>query len=292
MARHIMAVCVVCLLCAQRLHCQDHDEDKLWATQRTTISLNAQLANGNLSPSSEISTEKRQLADENDTQNYSTSPPYKRHKRHAGHDHEAEHEHEHGAPLKHVPQITQYYLQQLMQLQEGLNATSFLALMQQLGLQHLVSSNDSVSSNYYSNVSLINIFNYILQCVPVDRLVHHVQPHDLSHIGDKAAEHPLLLTNCTLTPNGTSTSIACSPVETTAPSQPDYELNERELMYLCPVLLHELATSSGGCIAPEVLANIDKVEARQKDNILYGKFGYYDRRETMCNSAASLVSSG
>lgn len=144
MARHIMAVCVVCLLCAQRLHCQDHDADKLWATQRTTISLNAHLANGNLSPSSEISTEQRQLADENDTQNYSTSPPFKRHKRHAGRDHE--HEHEHGAPLKHVPQITQHYLQQLMQLQEALNASSLRTLMQQLGLQHLVSSNDSVSS--------------------------------------------------------------------------------------------------------------------------------------------------
>ncbi|XP_017861661.1 PREDICTED: zinc transporter foi [Drosophila arizonae] len=247
MARHIMAVCVVCLLCAQRLHCQDHDADKLWATQRTTISLNAHLANGNLSPSSEISTEQRQLADENDTQNYSTSPPYKRHKRHTGHDHEPEHEH--GAPLKHVPQITQHYLQQLMQLQEALNASSLRTLMQQLGLQHLVSSNDS--------------------CVPVDRLVHHVQPHDLSHIGDKAAEHPLLLTNCTLIPNGTSTSIACTPIEATAPPQPDYELNERELMYLCPVLLHELATSSGGCIAPEVLADIDKFEAQQKADILY-----------------------
>lgn len=126
--------------------------------------------------------------------------------------------------------------------------------------------------------------------MPVDRLVHHVQPHDLSHIGDKAAEHPLLLTNCTLIPNGTSTSIACTPIEATALPQPDYELNERELMYLCPVLLHELATSSGGCIAPEVLADIDKFEAQQKDDILYGKFGYCDRREIMCNSVSSLAS--
>lgn len=146
MARHIMAVCVVCLLCAQRLHCQDHDVVELLATQRTEMKLNARLANGNLSPSSEITTDQRQLADEDDTQNYSTSPPYRRHKRHASHEHE--HAHEHGSSQSHVPQITQYYLQQLMKQQEVFNASSLRSLMQQLGLQQLVSSNDSVSSSF------------------------------------------------------------------------------------------------------------------------------------------------
>lgn len=139
MARHIMAVCVVCLLCAQRLHCQDHIGDML-VTQRTDIKLNARLAYGNLSPSSEITTDQRQLADEDDTQNYSTSPPYRRHKRHAGH----EHEHDHSSPHTQVPQITEHFLQQLMQ-QQTLNASSFRSLLQKLGLQQLVSSNESVS---------------------------------------------------------------------------------------------------------------------------------------------------
>ncbi|XP_064544456.1 zinc transporter foi [Drosophila montana] len=245
MARHIMAVCVVCLLCAQRLHCQDHIGDML-VTQRTEMKLNARLAYGNLSPSSEITTDQRQLADEDDTQNYSTSPPYRRHKRHAGH----EHEHDHSSPHKQLPQITEHFLQQLMQ-QHALNASTFRSLLQQLGLQQLVSSNDS--------------------CVPVERLVHHVQPHDLSHLGDHAAEHRLLLTNCTLSPNGNSTSISCAPLDTSSAPQPhtDYELNERDLLYLCPVLLHELATSSGGCIEPDVLSEIDKFEASQKDDIFY-----------------------
>lgn len=135
-----MAVCVVCLLCAQRLHCQDHVEDLL-TTQRTEEKLNARLVHGNLSPSSERPTDLRQLADEDDTQNYSTSPPYRRHKRHAGHgDDDGDSLHN-----KHVPQITNYFLQKLMQ-QPTLNASSLQTLLEQLGLQHLVRhSNDNVS---------------------------------------------------------------------------------------------------------------------------------------------------
>lgn len=139
MARHIMAVCVVCLLCAQRLHCQDHLEDLL-VTQRTEEKLNASLVYGNLSPSSEGTTDLRQLADEDDTQNYSTSPPYRRQKRHAGHGDE-----EHESLNKNVPQITNYFLQKLMQ-QSSLNASSLQTLFEQLGLQQLVSHNDSVSA--------------------------------------------------------------------------------------------------------------------------------------------------
>lgn len=149
MARHIMAVCVVCLLCAQRLHCQDHVADLL-ATQRTEEKLNAQVY-GYLSPSSERTTDQRQLADEDDTQNYSTSPPYRRHKRHAGHDHE------HGASSHtHVPQITQYYLEQLIQ-EHTLNASSFQSMLQQLGLQQLVSSNGSVS---LTNIAIYKSYIY------------------------------------------------------------------------------------------------------------------------------------
>lgn len=140
MARHIMAVCVVCLLCAQRLHCQDHVEDLL-TTRRTEEKLNGRLVYGNLSPSSESTTDLRQLADEDDTQNYSTSPPYRRHKRHAGHgDDEGDSLHN-----KNVPQITNYFLQKLMQ-QPTLNASSLQTILEQLGLQQLVRhSNDSVS---------------------------------------------------------------------------------------------------------------------------------------------------
>ncbi|XP_062136322.1 zinc transporter foi [Drosophila sulfurigaster albostrigata] len=249
MARHIMAVCVVCLLCAQRLHCQDHIEDLL-ATQRTEEQLNARLIYGTLNPSSEITTDQRQLADEDDTQNYSTSPPYRRHKRHAGH----EHEHGQSAAHKHVPQITEYFLQQLMP-QQVLNASSFQSLLQQLGLQQLINSNGT--------------------CVAAEHLVHHVQPHRPGHHSETAAEQPLLLTNCTLSPNGTNTNVACAPLDiatettTATPKAPHYELNEQDLLHLCPVLLHGLTSNSGGCIEPAVLAEIDTTELEQKGDILY-----------------------
>lgn len=231
-----MAVCVVCLLCAQRLHCQDHIAEML-ATHRTEEKLNARLVYANLSPSNERTTDQRQLADEDDTQNYSTSPPYRRHKRHAGHDHE------HGAsPQKHVPQITQYFLQQIMQ-QQVLNASSFQSLLQQLGLHHLVSSNSS--------------------CVAAERLVHHVQPHHPGQHNEYA--------NCTLFANGSSTNSDCSPLNSSSETQKQatYELNDKDLLHLCPVLLHELTTSSGGCIEPAILTEIDSYEKQQKDDIFY-----------------------
>ncbi|EDW49704.1 GM11663 [Drosophila sechellia] len=43
MARHIMAVCVVCLLCAHRLHCQDHIESLLGPALVTTHNSQEQL---------------------------------------------------------------------------------------------------------------------------------------------------------------------------------------------------------------------------------------------------------
>ncbi|KAL7733285.1 hypothetical protein ACLKA6_004785 [Drosophila palustris] len=244
MARHIMAVCVVCLLCAQRLHCQDHIADLL-ATQRTEEKLNAQVY-GNLSPSSERTTDQRLLADEDDTQNYSTSPPYRRHKRHAGHDHDQ------GASERtHVPQITKYYLEQLTQ-EHKLNASSFQSMLQQLGLQQLVSSNGS--------------------CVAADRLVHHVQPHHHpDHHSEHAAEQPLLLTNCTLIANTSSTNIACAPLDSSSETQKQatYELSDKDLLNLCPILLHELTTGSGGCIEPAILGEIDTYEMLQRDDIFY-----------------------
>ncbi|EDV94286.1 GH22517, partial [Drosophila grimshawi] len=111
-------------------------------------------------------------------------------------------------------------------------------------------------------------------CITVERLVHHVQPHDLSHHGQHGVEQQLLLSNCSLSPNSINgTSKACASLDST-PAPPDhhhrnYELSERDLLHLCPVLLHELATSSGGCIQPSVLAEIDNYEMQQKNNIVH-----------------------
>ncbi|XP_017844035.2 zinc transporter foi [Drosophila busckii] len=264
MARHIMAVCVVCLLCAQRLHCQDHLAGNMpLAAQRIDELLNARLLNGSPNPSSEaIDTtelDQRLLADESDTLNYSTSPPFRRRKRHAGHD-------EH---VTHNPQLTDYYLQQLMQQQHMLSSSGFHALLQQLGLNQLLSKSNNNS------------------CVSTSDLVQHVKPHDLTHQHSHHQhqhqhehEHDpsSQLNNCTLEQslNGNNVSNITCPPQQQLEHEPheahsDYQLSAEHLLHLCPVLLHELATSSGGCIEPATLAVIDNNERKQqqKDDIFY-----------------------
>ncbi|EDW33416.1 GL15505 [Drosophila persimilis] len=156
MARHIMAVCVVCLLCAHRLHCQDHVESLLAGAtvMHSQEQLNARVYTSlSSSPSSETTDQRQQLAID-DTQNYSTSPPSRRDKRHA--------EHGHGHSEPPVPQITKYFLEKLMAQQGAMDSSGFNSFLQQINLHSMVASSEGT-------------------CVPASRLVHHVQPHDLSH---------------------------------------------------------------------------------------------------------------
>ncbi|XP_022215508.2 zinc transporter foi [Drosophila obscura] len=253
MARHIMAVCVVCLLCAHRLHCQDHVESLLaGATVRhSQEQLNARVYTSLSSPSSETTDQRQQLAID-DTQNYSTSPPSRRDKRHA--EHGPSHGHGHSEP--HVPQLTKYFLDKLMAEQEAMDSSGFNSFLQQINLPSMVSSEGT--------------------CVPASRLVQHVQPHDLSHHShshshsEESEGEELQLKNCTLGNNGTNSNIVCPPLlphnsssssSQHMPEEPaNYTLSERDMLHLCPVLLHELRAQTGGCIELDVLDEIDSTE--------------------------------
>jgi len=147
-----MAVCVVCLLCAHRLHCQDHIESLLGPALVMTHSqeqLNARVYT-NLSPSSETTDRRQQrsASGDDDTPNYSTSPPSRRQKRHA------DHGHSHSIESR-VPQITQYYLEKLMVQNELMNSSGFDGLLQQLSLHSLASG---ASEGTVSTSSLIFAF--------------------------------------------------------------------------------------------------------------------------------------
>ncbi|XP_002135070.1 zinc transporter foi [Drosophila pseudoobscura] len=247
MARHIMAVCVVCLLCAHRLHCQDHVESLLAGAtvMHSQEQLNARVYTSlSSSPSSETTDQRQQLAID-DTQNYSTSPPSRRDKRHA--------EHGHGHSEPPVPQITKYFLDKLMAQQGAMDSSGFNSFLQQINLHSMVASSEGT-------------------CVPASRLVHHVQPHDLSHHSHSHSEEPqvaegeeLKLKNCTLSNNGTNSNIVCAPAllqhnSSSIEGPTNFTLSERDMLHLCPVLLHELKAQTGGCIELDVLAEIDSTE--------------------------------
>ncbi|EDV50666.1 zinc transporter foi [Drosophila erecta] len=256
MARHIMAVCVVCLLCAHRLHCQDHIESLLGPALVTTHSSQEQLnarVYTNLNPSSETTDRRQQrsASGDDDTSNYSISPPSRREKRHA------DHAHGHTSESR-VPQITQYYLEKLMAQDKLMNNSEFDGLLQQLSL-HSLGSGESEGT-----------------CVPASRLVHHVQPHDHHH--DREEVSSLQRNNCTLIQNTTTSNVICAPLlnnntHTLDKKANPFTLSDRDLLHLCPILLYEIKVQSGGCIEPVVLSAIDSteelLEAEKDKDILY-----------------------
>ncbi|XP_068142952.1 zinc transporter foi [Drosophila tropicalis] len=274
MARHIVAVCVVCLLCAHRLHCQDHFEDLFnngmivhssESLKDRIPSIRSSRSSSSSSPSSETTDERRQQLAGDDTQNYSTSPPSKRSKRHAGgHGDNAD---------RDLPEITKHFLHQLMS-QNAMNASSFHSLLQQLNLQSLASGSSSNNGT----------------CVAVSRLVHHVQPHDLTHHHEEAhhdhddddyedndavlGEHKVS-SNCTSAYNTTNpfSNLPCihsSSASSMEEHNPNFTLSRRDMLNLCPILLYQLTTLDGGCIDTSVLEQINADEiAREKGDIVY-----------------------
>jgi len=112
--------------------------------------------------------------------------------------------------------------------------------------------------------------------VPTSLLVHHVQPHNYHHDHDEDEDHSnLQLSNCTLSQNGTNSSVVCAPqlISHSEDSQ-NFTLSEKDLLHLCPILLYELKAQSGGCIEPAILSDIDSTEKlleEEKDkDIFYG----------------------
>lgn len=244
-----MAVCVVCLLCAHRLHCQDHIENLLGSVAYTSQELlNARVyPNLQFNPSIETTDRRQQrsASGDDDTPNYSTSPPSRRQKRHAGHDHG-----HHNAVDARVPQITQYYLEKLMGQKEAMPTSGFEEFLQELNLRDMPSGASEGT------------------CVPASRLVHHVQPHNHHHHHhheeEEEEQDQLQLKNCTLNNNGTNSNIVCAPLHHNhthaSEDSGNFTFSERDMLYLCPVLLHELKAQSGGCINPSALSDIDSTE--------------------------------
>ncbi|XP_030385950.1 zinc transporter foi [Scaptodrosophila lebanonensis] len=240
MARHIMAVCVVCLLFADHLHCQQDHVGNIELIP--AIGFNEQL-NASVYPSpSNETTEQRQLGV--GTPNYSISPPYRRSKRHAGH----EHGHE------RLPYITLHFLQELLRkgtdnattesMRPKMKTTAFQHLLEQLNLYRLVDGGDSNGT-----------------CVTDSELVHHVQKNQHSH-----HENSLELSgNCT--ENDSNSSTACASIQKNEHHK-DYELSENDLLNLCPVLLYQLTapevTRSAGCIDRVLMPTIEEFE--EQDN--------------------------
>lgn len=155
MARHIMAVCVVCLLCAEHLPCEEHIE-----TLSSNLRLNAKVFHGS-DVNSRSSSSSYGNFDFQQNENHLTDDGYdkarrrrkgiatkteSRNKRHAGH------HNTNAMETQHKPEITEDFMKRIFQeygQEDGtINMNQFENMLKNLGLYKMLeekASNGTVS---------------------------------------------------------------------------------------------------------------------------------------------------
>jgi solute carrier family 39 (zinc transporter), member 10 len=135
--RHLMAVCVVCLLCAEHLPCKEHVS---MPSQNINSISNSQRSG--ILPASSDPGALTKAADIPDIFLYDKrkDKTKSRQKRHADHHHEASQHHHH----TETPEVTKTYIQKLFDKfsnnSSSMNVDDFERMMRQLKLSNLVPS--------------------------------------------------------------------------------------------------------------------------------------------------------
>uniref|UniRef100_A0A1B0BAA6 EF-hand domain-containing protein n=1 Tax=Glossina palpalis gambiensis TaxID=67801 RepID=A0A1B0BAA6_9MUSC len=280
MARHIMAVCVVCLLCAEHLPCQQHVESLLTSTtpsssldddnfkhksQRNAIVYTTTIASKATPPHVKGEDERAttdSLLPYDTTKSYNTK---RRRKRYTDHDDlmAADNSNER-------PKITRAFLERIFKEygredDDVIQAEDFQRLLKRLGLNQLI----PLKSNSYNSET----------CIVDSKLVHYIKPHERYDCMHHHQQHHLNGEGHSVCVNSTEDGCAhgCATASLESFTHSNYTLSPQDLMNICPVLLHQLITASQdpeerGCIKAEILVQIDSLEAKHfrkhKDDIL------------------------
>lgn len=303
MASHIVAVCVVCLLCAERIPCQQHFE-KWPETSSTSSPLTAAESFNNdqmndhknetlntkssqhsviqsISPSnqnnSSINGNKGITSGTSRRSSRSISTRridkiHSRQQRHAGH---------HAGNLNEKrPQITENFLRRIFEEYGETDGTTihiseFRRMLKQLGLNHLLEQR--ISSTTLNNDS----------CIPDVKLLDYVRSHD-DHNDDGDGdgndnnvrhrnEHLLNHINCQRNDTEKPCDHKQHEYQITSHEENNVTLNGKDLINICPVLLYQLSsyseTERSGCIRNSVLDNVQDFQASlfssEKEDIMY-----------------------
>ncbi|XP_067646766.1 zinc transporter foi isoform X2 [Eurosta solidaginis] len=300
MARHIMAVCVVCLLCADRIPCQEHIvNDYLTNANSQQSQLEYQHLNAKVyerrdtSPSNAASFGSEATIhgtnfDSTETQILPASKAHKspnRRKRHAGHAHSDDEE----VTMSHTPEITADFLQRIFDEygheKDGvLTVDEFQRILKQLGLNQLVERKKSKQPEDHTQYMPHAEEEKEQEapsnktCVDDTALVRHVQSHVLFH-----PSHSEVVVCSGNSTNGTNEH--CKQTHQQQSNNTDkglehsenYTLSKQDMLHLCPVLLYQMASplvyERAGCINPSILSHVSDIEMRQlesnKEDIVY-----------------------
>lgn len=233
MARHIMAVCVVCLLCAEHLPCEEHIE-----TVSSNLRLNAKVFHGSdLNRKTSDYTNFDFQHNENNLVDGSYDKARRRRKnadsrskRHAGGHHTNTME------SHSKPEITDDFIQRIFQeygQEDGtIHINQLENMLKKLGLYKMVeerASNETCASSHQI----------------VDSVKHHHQEDHHTKSGHKCMSDPFSKKPC-------KQSAAQSPSK----EKESLSLNSDDLINLCPVLLYQLASNSS-CLNSSLLHDDD-----------------------------------
>ncbi|XP_054734257.1 zinc transporter foi [Anastrepha obliqua] len=283
MARHIMAVCVVCLLCADRIPCQEHVANDYIAKRVDDPQPHIQyqqlnsrvyerrdtLRYGDQSITRDgidIATARKFTA------NNVHNKPHRR-KRHAGHSHDH-------APLLHQPEITAEFLQHIFdeygQEADGtLTVGEFQRILKKLGLNQLIE--DPVDQDTVEDKEKAPSNE---TCVNDAALVRHVQSHKPSEQGH---HHEESVVDCSFNTSDIK-AVDClraqlQQTKSNAEHQygANYTVSKQDMLHLCPVLLYQivspLASERMGCINSSLLAQLEGVETsiieEKKEDVMH-----------------------
>ncbi|XP_011201431.2 zinc transporter foi [Bactrocera dorsalis] len=305
MARHIMAVCVVCLLCADRIPCQEHVINDYVANAAAYPpphfeyqQLNARVHERRdalrfgVDPLT-ANTRKRAVndvagdADELDIETTTTTShihsnkPHRR-KRHAGHAHGEESTTT--TSTLHQPEITAEFLQRIFveyghKADGTLTVDEFQHILKKLGLNQLIEGESGATQQQKQQQERLQHpaaeASSNGTCVSDAALVYHVQPHKLI---EHTHPHVERAVHC-----NESDATDCAQAQQNQPKfkvlhehTANYTISKEDMLHLCPVLLYQMASplagDRAGCIDPSILEHVEANEASEysaKEDMVY-----------------------
>lgn len=248
MARHLMAVCVVCLLCADHLPCKEHFEktDLLNAKQQPNTflfkndeinfieknSFDDRLYTTTISDDSVIYDKRKEKRKIDETTTTRT-------KRHAEHHHHHEDNDDDGMMNNGINKNSKNFLEKLFkQFGDGekltMNINGFEKLLKHLNLYSLITNNTKTDDD--NCVSSIDLVKKISTTTATTKLIsngHESHQHQHEHTKNKSLINELEQLKETV------------------------EIKENDLWSICPILLYQLAATTSlersGCIQNDIL---------------------------------------
>lgn len=273
MARHLMAVCVVCLLCADHLPCKEHIENTdLYTKQQPNTFL---LKTDEINLMEKKSFDDRLYTTINDDsviydkrkeKRKNNEEIINRRKRHSDHHHHDEHDEHIDEPNKNSKNFLEKLFKQFGDSEKlTMNINGFENLLKHLNLYSLIANNTKTDDdNCVSSIDLVkkisNDFNYETTKLISNGHEHH-ELHEHNSINEKQKI------------NNKSSINELDQLKETV------QIKENDLWSICPILLYQLAATTSlersGCIKNDILfdetynnhqQHINEVEDRNLGN--------------------------